>query len=70
MKIVVHRAKICTQERAKRDVGRSENMGGVSNNAKAPLAEIGLTDLPTVKKVRCPTNPPVSDVPGQTDTQL
>ena len=32
MKIGVHRAKICTQERANRDVGRFQNLEGASNN--------------------------------------
>ena len=65
MKISVPRVKMFTHERANRDVGRSENMGGASNNAKAPLVEKGLTDLPEARGVRCPTNPPGSDIPGQ-----
>ena len=51
-----------THERPNRDVGRSENMGGASNNAEAPLVEIGLTDLPKAGEVGCPTNPPGSDI--------
>ena len=44
--------------------------GGASNTAETPWVEIGLTDLPKAGEVGCPTNPPGSDIPGQTDTQL
>ena len=59
-----------THERANRGVGRSENMGGTSNNNEAPLVEVGFTDLPKATELGCPTNPPGSDIPDQTDTQL
>ena len=70
MKIKVPRVKMFTHKRANRGVGRSENMGGASNNDEAPLVEIGLTDLPRAGEFGCPTNPPGSDISGQTDTQL
>ena len=72
MKISVPRVKMFTHERANRNVGRSDNLGGqmiMSVAQSAPLVEIGLTDLPKNEKVGCPTNPLGSNIPHQTETQ-